>query len=307
MKDNKPGYLVSVIISFLNEERFLAEAVESVIGQDYDNWELILIDDGSSDESTKIAKAFSSARPEKIVYIEHEHHSNKGLSASRNHGIAVARGQLIAVLDADDVWSPHKLRLQVAIMNANPKASMLCEASEYWYSWNGNEAVRQDEIIQVGKSWDKVFFPPQLAEMLYPLSDGAAPCPSGIIVKKSVFDKHGGFESHFTGKYQLYEDQAFFIKIYLNEPVYISSMCNNKYRQREGSLVQKVRHEGNYAIVRKYFLDWLHQYLRQNNIVYKNVDRLLTRALEPYHQPLLHAGKNLFNRILIRLKKMSGR
>lgn len=307
MTNDQPVYLVSVIISFLNEERFLAQAVESVIQQDYNNWELILIDDGSSDGSTKKAKDFAARNPGKIFYTEHENHSNKGLSASRNHGISIARGELIAVLDADDVWSPSKLRLQVAVIKANPEVSMLCEASEYWNSWNKSNAVRPDEIIQVGKIQDRVFFPPQLSEMLYPLSNGAAPCPSGMIIKKSAFDKHEGFESHFKGKYQLYEDQAFFAKIYLNEPVYISSMCNNKYRQREGSLVQKVTQEGNYAVVRKYYLDWLQKYMTENNIRYKNVERLLKKALEPYNHPTIHFTKSLFRRIVVRLNKLSGR
>jgi len=303
MMEKQPLYLISIIISFLNEERFLEEAVESVIKQDYINWELILVDDGSSDGSTRMAKHFALIYPGKIIYAEHENHSNKGLSASRNFGVAMARGELIAVLDADDVWTPSKLSLQVEIIIAHPEISMLCEASEYWYSWNGNEASKVDAIIQVGKQQDKLFLPPQLAETLYPLSDGAAPCPSGIIVKKAAFDKLNGFEGNFTGKYQLYEDQAFFAKIYLNEPVYISSMCNNRYRQREGSLVQKITLAGDYLQVRKYFLDWLHKYLYQNNIHYKSIDRLLQCAFEPYNQPVLHYLKNLFNRLVVKLKK----
>ncbi len=305
MINDQPVNLVSIIISFLNEERFLEEAVESVLQQDYTNWELILIDDGSSDGSTKQAKAFACSNPQKIIYTEHENHSNKGLSASRNHGIAIARGKFIAVLDADDVWSPSKLRLQVDVMTANPGVSMLCEASKYWYSWNGSKSAKQDQIIQIGALGDKVFFPPQLLEILYPLSNGPAPCPSGVIIRKSAFDKLGGFESHFTGKYQLYEDQAFFAKVYLNEPVYISSMCNNKYRQREGSLVQKVTFEGNYGVVRKYFLEWLQKYISENNFKNKNVERLLKKAWEPYNHPLLNFMKNCFIRITTRVKKMA--
>src|SRR5436190_3207734 len=127
--NKQPGYMVSVIISFLNEEIFLSEAVESVFQQDYDNWELILIDDGSTDKSTGIAKAFANDNPGKVIYTEHPGHSNKGLSASRNHGISLARGELVAILDADDVWYKEKLHLQVQLMNRYPEVGMICEAS----------------------------------------------------------------------------------------------------------------------------------------------------------------------------------
>jgi glycosyltransferase involved in cell wall biosynthesis len=298
---NEPGILVSVIISFLNEQRFLGEAIESILSQEYSHWEIILVDDGSSDGSTEIAKDFASAYPGKIVYTDHPNHSNQGLSASRNHGISLAKGDLIAILDADDVWLPAKLRLQVEVMTAHPEVALLCEASEYWYSWNTLIPYKADEIIQVGRQRDRVFLPPQLSEMLYPLSDGAAPCPSGVMVKRSAYNKHG-FESQFKGKNQLYEDQAFFAKYYLNEPVYISSMCNNRYRQREGSLVQKVTHEGNYAVVRHFFLRWLQQYIAENNLRYTRVNLLLKKALEPYDNPTLYFLKRLRKRIITRLK-----
>ncbi len=113
-KDKK---LVSVVISFLNEENFLTEAIDSVIKQDYPCWELLLVDDGSTDKSTGIAKIYAAQNPDKIKYLEHEGHLNKGLSASRNMGINQAKGELVALLDADDVWLPNKLSHQVAILN----------------------------------------------------------------------------------------------------------------------------------------------------------------------------------------------
>jgi len=276
---NNQAPLVSVIICFLNEQRFLAEAVESVLAQTYTNWEMVLVDDGSSDNSMDMAKGYAGKLPEKVIYGEHEAHANRGLSASRNHGISLSSGELVAFLDADDVWSPGKLQIQVDLMRLYPHVGMLCEASEYWYSWS--DKTRDDVIIQVGKEQDRVFDPPGLSETLYPLSDGSAPCPSGLMVRRPVLERHGGFEAHFTGKYQLYEDQGFLNKIYLSESVYVSSLCNNRYRQREGSLVEKVTTEGNYYIVRKYFLEWLQKYMVQHAIVYPSVQQLLKKGFEP--------------------------
>src|SRR5690606_18441467 len=110
---------VSVITAFLNEERFLGEAIESVISQRYTDWELILVDDGSSDGSPVIALEYAARYPGKISCLRHEGGENKGLSASRNLGITRARGALIAFLDADDVWTPEKLEIQAGIMTAH--------------------------------------------------------------------------------------------------------------------------------------------------------------------------------------------
>ncbi len=286
---NQKTPLVSVIITFLNEERFLAEAVESVINQEYKNWELILVDDGSTDESTRIAKDFAGSYPSKIFYAEHQGHVNKGLSASRNYGISLSRGELIAFLDGDDIWVPAKLVVQISLMNENPNAAMLFEACEYWYGWQ--DKTKQDIVVQVGTDQNKLFNPPHLAETLYPLSVGDAPSLSGLLVKKSVLEKYGGFEEQFTG---LYGDQAFLHKVYLNEPIYISSLCHHKYRQREGSIVQKTTSEGYYHLKRRFFLKWLQQYMLESNIKHEKVQLLLKKALKPYDNPFFYLSKIYF-------------
>lgn len=303
-KQEKP--LISVIISFLNEEVFLSEAVESVINQEYSNWELILVDDGSSDNSTQIAKDYAYRYQGNIKYTEHKEHINKGLSASRNQGISIAKGELIAFLDADDIWFPDKLNVQVTLMSENPKAAMLCEACEYWYSWN--DKTKQDITVEIGevgdkslKKSDKIFNPPALAEMLYPLAKGTAPTPSGIMARKSVLEKHSGFEEQFTG---MYEDQAFLLKIYLNESVYVSSLCHHRYRQRKESICHTVNSQGKYHVWRQFFLEWLQQYMRQNYISHKKTWKLLNRALEPYHMSAYRHMKNRFSSVYRQFKKM---
>src|SRR4030095_6915955 len=108
--------LVSVILIFLDAEPFIQEAIESVFAQTYDHWELLLVDDGSSDGSTAIARHYVEQCPENVRYFEHQGHQNRGMNASRNLGLRHARGKYIALLDADDVWLPVKLEQQVAIL-----------------------------------------------------------------------------------------------------------------------------------------------------------------------------------------------
>src|SRR3990172_11731590 len=117
--------LVSVIIIFYNEERFIEEALECVFAQTYTNWELLLVDDGTTDNSTAIAQRYAEKYPEKVYYLEHPGHQNRGMSATRNLVIANAKGEFIAFLDADDVWLPHKLERQLAIIESQPDAAMV--------------------------------------------------------------------------------------------------------------------------------------------------------------------------------------
>ncbi|MHC5074529.1 MAG: glycosyltransferase family 2 protein, partial [Planctomycetota bacterium] len=131
-------HLVSCIIIFFNAEKFLEEAIESVFAQTYKNWELLLVDDGSTDSSTAIAHNYIEQYPEKIRYLEHEGHQNRGMSATRNLGIYNAKGEYIAFLDADDIWLPYKLEQQIPILVSHAQAGMLYGSSYYWYSWTGN-------------------------------------------------------------------------------------------------------------------------------------------------------------------------
>src|SRR5262249_14256541 len=117
--------LVSVITIFLNEERFLEDAIRSVFAQTYDSWELLLVDDGSTDRSSALARGWAERHPGRVRYLEHPGHENLGMSATRNLGIREARGELIALLDGDDVYAAGKLATQVAQLEAHPEAAMV--------------------------------------------------------------------------------------------------------------------------------------------------------------------------------------
>ena len=278
--------LVSVIIAFLNEERFLAEAIESVLEQDYAHWQLLLVDDGSTDGSTSIAKGYAARFPGQVVYCEHEGHTNKGVTASRNHGIRRGSGPLLAILDADDVWRAGKLSAQVRIFQEHPAVAMVAEASLYWHSWDA--PADEDVLVPVGAPADRAYRPIELLLLLYPLASGSAPCPSGLMLTRQAWEAVGGFEDSFTQKYQLYEDQAFLSKIYLTEHVYVSAACHNLYRQHSASCVQSVKQQGHYHTVRAYFLEWLADYLKAAKISSRPVHALLAQALFPYRHPVAH-------------------
>ena len=110
MSADVPTPAVTCVLIFLDGAQFIDEAIRSVVAQGDDvDWELILVDDGSTDESTAIARRWASDDA-RIRYLEHEGHANLGMSASRNAGVAAARGDLIGFLDCDDVWLPRRCR-----------------------------------------------------------------------------------------------------------------------------------------------------------------------------------------------------
>src|SRR5215213_10420501 len=201
---NNISPLVSVITPFLNGAGWLRQSVESVLAQTYTNWQLILIDDGSLPEATAVAREYINTYPGKIIYTEHPGHINLGCSSSRNQGMKYATGELVALLDSDDVWLPEKLQKQVDIHIKYPEAGFICEASKYWYSWE--KPTSDDVVIKIGVEQNRLYDPPQLIYSLYPLGEGAAPCPSGMMIKKSLYEQIGGFENSFKGENQAYED-----------------------------------------------------------------------------------------------------
>jgi glycosyltransferase involved in cell wall biosynthesis len=256
---NKP--LVSCIITFLNAERFFREAIESVLAQTHDNLELLLVDDGSTDESTQVALRYSELFPEKVRCLEHTGHENRGAAASRNLGMAEARGEYIALLDADDVWLAHKLEEQVSILDSHPEAGMVYGQSQYWHSWTTQpEDAHRDYVPKLGVQTDTLFEPPTLSRLVYPLGNAAVPCPSDLLLRREAVERVGGFEVAFRGMYQLYDDQTFLAKVYLNEPVFVAGRCWDRYRRHPDQCMAVVHEAGQEQSVRLAFFRWLAEY-----------------------------------------------
>jgi glycosyltransferase involved in cell wall biosynthesis len=109
---------VSIVIPLYNKESYIKRVLECIEDQEFTNWECIIVDDGSTDESGKIAKDFVSSRKEKWRYIRQ---ANQGQAAARNSGIELSQGKYIAFLDADDFWPTYKLKSQFAILEMDPE------------------------------------------------------------------------------------------------------------------------------------------------------------------------------------------
>jgi glycosyltransferase involved in cell wall biosynthesis len=113
---------VSVVIATYNRAPMLGEAIQSVSEQTYPEYEVIVVDDGSTDNTREVVSAF----PGKVRYVFQQ---NRGRSAARNHGIGLAQGRYVAFLDSDDMFAPHKLAVQVSRLNQDPEAGMVYSAA----------------------------------------------------------------------------------------------------------------------------------------------------------------------------------
>jgi glycosyltransferase involved in cell wall biosynthesis len=249
---------VSVVVIFKDAGDFLEEALESVRAQTFPRWELLLVDDGSRDQSTEIARRYTRQAPGQIRYLEHDGHANRGMSASRNLGIAHARGEFISLVDADDVLFPRALEEQVTVLRSHPRAGMVYGPLEYWYSWTGAPEDRaRDFVHPVGVSPGTVFEPPKLLPVFL-RNIGFA--PSGMLTRRALVEQVGGFEEAFR---DLYEDQVYAAKICLATHVYVAGRCWYRYRQHPNSACLTAVREGTIRASREPFLRWLLEYLEQ--------------------------------------------
>lgn len=301
-----PTPLVSVIVIFHNEERFLEEALDSVLAQSYDSWEMLLCDDGSTDRSAEIAQSFVTKHPDRARYLTHEGRANRGMSATRNLGLRHAQGEFVSWLDGDDVWTPNKLERQVRILQEHPEAAMVYGRLHVWYGWTGEDSdVRRDFIQDLGGSADTIIQPPELVKRFL-LDDMHT--PSGVLVRRSILEEVGGYEPSFRG---MHEDGIVHAKICLRWPVYASGESWYRYRQHPDSECNKSIAAGTDRAALIAYLEWLDAYLQLENVgdgeVGSIVQELLQSNRETVPNTLARRGRRLLNTTLQRAREVADR
>jgi glycosyltransferase involved in cell wall biosynthesis len=171
-----PHPLVSVVIPAFNAERFLGEAIESVLSQTYEPLETIVVDDGSSDGTVAVASAYAG-----VTVVEQP---NAGPSAARNRGFAASRGELIAFHDSDDLMTPDKLEVQAGVLIDKPEVGCVLAEQELLVE-PGAEMPFWVEGSKV-----QTVMPPRPPE----LENEPLVHPMTMVVRRSVFEQIGGFD-----------------------------------------------------------------------------------------------------------------
>ena len=195
--------MVSVIIPVYNGEKFIKDAINSVIEQTYDEIEIIVVDDGSYDNTMEIVRSFGNVR-----YFYRE---NKGVSASRNFGMSVAKGRYIAFLDADDLYTPDKIKKQAELLECNTDIDVV---------YNDCKVVGKDlKVINILKGEYVLENQADFTAAL--LFRQIVPVPASIMIRKKCISGGIAYDERYTNA----EDYDFIIKLaeghkffYLPEP-----------------------------------------------------------------------------------------
>ncbi|MGD2174237.1 MAG: glycosyltransferase family 2 protein [Candidatus Brocadiaceae bacterium] len=214
---------VSVVIPAYNAEDYLQEALESVFAQTFTDYEVIVVDDASTDGTPEMLRGYEESGRIRVL----THQRNRGLSASRNSGIRAARGEFVTFLDADDVWRPERLAYHMAVMERNPEIMFLSN-SGWWF-----------------KEGEELRFPPlpenpELTEVSWEaLALGASPfSASNALVRREVLDEVGLFDERLRAA----EDRDMWLRIARRFGTVRASGYVHGYRRHAGSMTADPEH-----------------------------------------------------------------
>ena len=187
--------LVSVLMPLNNKASYVAEAIESVLNQTYPNIELIIIDDGSTDESFDVAKQFVSDK------VQLYRQANRGVSAARNVAFKYSKGDFIQYLDADDILDSRKIEEQVNILRGYPD-SALATAKRYYFQKEIDKIWQPNEILILEKNYDNMpaFLLDEVANSILPHS---------WLIPRSLIEKAGKWDESMT----IFEDRDFYLRL----------------------------------------------------------------------------------------------
>lgn len=245
---------VSAIVIFLDARRFIAEAIESVLAQTFTSWELLLVDDGSSDGSREIAGTYARRHPGRIRTLQHDGHANHGMSASRNLGLRYARGEYAAFLDADDRWTPGKLMLQVPVLERDERLAAVIGSIEFF----GELAETPARVIRPSVPLDVPLDPalflcatllgrPRLLTTL-----------GNPLIRRRALAEVGGLEDEFTGQA---EDAVAWCKLALRFRFAAVADTVLEYRRHDAASGALDDRSGTLAAGHARFARWLYGYV----------------------------------------------
>jgi glycosyltransferase involved in cell wall biosynthesis len=300
--------LVSVVMIFFQAERFIAEAIESVIAQTHPGWELLLVDDGATDGSAAIAQRYAARDPHRIRCLRHPDGGNHGMAASRNLGMRAAKGEVLAFLDADDVWMPHRLERHLELLARRPRPAVAISSDLYWYSWAegvpGLRPAERDRIVTIGVADGAVFDPPDLLELMVRPRLAASPGICSLSFHRGADGATPEVPAAFVATF---EDQCLVALLLAERAAVVSDEPLAKYRQHPWSSTARARSAGTIAAdgtdpMEKEFLAWLREHLVRRRLMTAALERALAER-GPWHGEVGAAWSTLrvLERSLLRL------
>ncbi|WP_222262129.1 glycosyltransferase [Modestobacter marinus] len=289
----EPSPVVSVVMPFWDAVDYFDDAIASVLAQTHADVELLLCDDGSAPASTAIAQRWAAQQPSRVRYLEHRGHAHRGTAATRDLGLAAATGELVAFLDADDVWAPEHLAHEVALLRSHPEAGLVCGQAFDWFTWDDPTAT--DRWLPTPWPSGTVVSPPGMLTAI--LRRGAYCTPTcSLLIRRSLLPEAWRVDGRFT---TMFEDQALLATVHTTAPAVISGSRTAYYRQHPGSTSARAMRDGTYhpsspnASMER-FLRWLETYLPTTPT---GDDPELRAALEAAMAPYERSGSYRWSRV----------
>ncbi len=195
--------LITVVVAAYNYGKYIAETLESVENQTYKNWECIIVDDGSTDNTNEVVADFC----QKDIRFQYHFQENKGLPATRNAAIKLSKGEYFQWLDADDILQSEKLEKQVQVFLENENLDIVYGGLRYFYDGKPNELIFSSDF---NKPWTLTKSGNSL-DLLNFMLVSCVIMPSMPLIKKSVLDKVGIFDE----TYRYVEDWNFWLRCFI--------------------------------------------------------------------------------------------
>ena len=280
---------VTVIMVFHDARQYLEEAVASIRTQTFQDWELLLVDDGSGDGSREIAQSLAAVDTGRIRVLQHPGRCNLGISASRSLGVSQASGEFLAFLDADDVYLPDRLARHVEQLDRNADVALVQSRVEFWHSWQADVAAAREDRLEPGLPLPsgQPIDPPHLLVLLLRSKGYTVPAVCSLTIRTREVRRVGGFEASFR---TAYEDQVLLAKLYSQCRTLVLDEVLARYRQHPASVVHQLEREGTYVPgwpnpAERAFLDWLQTYIDASACESPALRDALREARQPYEHP----------------------
>lgn len=249
--------LVSIIIPCYNAESFLAETLESILSQTYQQWETIIVDDCSTDKSLSIAGEYANRYSDKIKVVKIPFESSKGASYARNYGLTLANGQYINFADADDLMLPDKLMQQVKVLDEYPNVGWVIGNVTYFEEQKDKErrVLHHSTYrgIAIGINTSPLPFDGFIRDF------SSTPCPIATLIRREVLDQIEGWNNQFRMNFT---DQVLYAKIVLNFDTYVMSEIVALYRQHENSSTNRGLKSKEFFNNQLKYWNWLDDYVQ---------------------------------------------
>lgn len=198
--------VVSVVVPLYNKAPYVRRCIDSILGQTLRDFELIVVEDGSTDGGAAIVRAFEDSRMRMIAQV------NAGPGAARNRGMREARAEYVAFLDADDEWVPTYLERGVAVLDARPEAATVSSGYIETPRERSSESLWRRRGIRDGV----IRFTPKSSPM-FAVHVLTCMSPCSTIARRAIIERYGGFNASATRTYG--EDNELFLKVLLNEAI----------------------------------------------------------------------------------------